>query len=201
MLRGVIPLATRRVGGGLGAASRTARLPRFSAWLLVDCALGQKPLARSPVAARFPAYAGLAHLSAIRFNTGGRSEAPGVVRAVPGAVGEWDVEGGEEQLEDVGYKSIPEPKKVFVGNVSWNSTVRELGLHFEEACGEVEDVYVPQDRDGRPKGIAFVTFADPASASKAVKTLHEVEFDGRPLVVEIAQTSERRREPRESSGR
>jgi RNA recognition motif-containing protein len=82
--------------------------------------------------------------------------------------------------------------KVFVGNLSFDTTREQLEALFAP-MGEIADVFVPIDRDsGRPRGFAFVTFADSESASKAIQQLDGVELGGRNLRVnEAAERSER----------
>ena len=49
--------------------------------------------------------------------------------------------------------------KVFVGNMSFDTTREQLQELFAQA-GEVTEVVVPTDRmSGRPRGFAFVSFA------------------------------------------
>jgi len=44
-----------------------------------------------------------------------------------------------------------------VGNISWHTTREDLQTLFSQ-FGEVEDAFIPQDREsGRPRGFAFVT--------------------------------------------
>ena len=76
--------------------------------------------------------------------------------------------------------------KVFVGNLSFDTTREELESLFAQA-GEIAEVFVPTDRDsGRPRGFAFVTFASAESATKAIQTLDGVELGGRNLRVNEA---------------
>jgi RNA recognition motif-containing protein len=76
--------------------------------------------------------------------------------------------------------------KVFVGNLSFDTTREEI----EALCagvGEVSEVVVPTDRDtGRPRGFAFVTFADAEVAAQAIEKLNGAELGGRALRVNEA---------------
>lgn len=63
---------------------------------------------------------------------------------------------------------------------------------FQAECGKVVDAYIPMGQDGRPKGIGFVEFASPESARAAVEMLNMAEFDGRNIVVELANVSRSR---------
>jgi cold-inducible RNA-binding protein len=80
--------------------------------------------------------------------------------------------------------------KVFVGNLSFDTTREELEALFAP-IGEISDVFVPLDRDsGRPRGFAFVTYASGESATQAIQKLDGVELGGRNLRVNEA-TAER----------
>jgi cold-inducible RNA-binding protein len=81
-------------------------------------------------------------------------------------------------------------QKVFVGNMSFDTTREELQELFAQA-GEITEVVVPTDRmSGRPRGFAFVTFASDEAATAAIQTLDGKELGGRNLRVNEA-TAER----------
>ncbi|MFH1086594.1 MAG: RNA-binding protein [Chloroflexota bacterium] len=85
--------------------------------------------------------------------------------------------------------------KLYVGNLSYDTTDNSLRTLFEQA-GAVEEATVIQDRDsGRSKGFAFVTMADAAGASAAISQLNGAQLDGRALKVAEAKP----REPRSNS--
>lgn len=78
-------------------------------------------------------------------------------------------------------------KKIFVANIPFQVTEDELKLLFE-VHGEIESVKIIRDKNsGRSKGYGFVEMEDDA-AVQAVENLHEKEFGGRPLVVELSKT-------------
>ena len=78
--------------------------------------------------------------------------------------------------------------KVFVGNMSFDTTREELQELFAQA-GEVTEVVVPTDRmSGRPRGFAFVSFASDEHAAAAIQTLDGKELGGRNLRVNEAST-------------
>jgi RNA recognition motif-containing protein len=74
---------------------------------------------------------------------------------------------GEEQPTKINGK---EPsKRVFVGNLGFDTTKEELSDHFSRA-GEVEDVFIATFQDtGKCKGFAWVRFTDIKAAESAVK--------------------------------
>jgi RNA recognition motif-containing protein len=77
--------------------------------------------------------------------------------------------------------------KLFVGNLSWNTTDASLYETFSKH-GEVTEAKVITDRDsGRSRGFGFVTFADSESATKASAALDGSELDGREIRVNEAQ--------------
>lgn len=78
-------------------------------------------------------------------------------------------------------------KKVYVGNLSYSTTNEELSDTFSQ-FGTVESARIIMDRDsGRSKGFGFVEMASEAEASRAIKGLHGVEREGRPLTVNEAK--------------
>ncbi len=53
---------------------------------------------------------------------------------------------------------------------------------------EVVEVFIPTDRDtGRPRGFAFVEFADPAAVGQAIEKFDGIELDGRNIRVNEAE--------------
>lgn len=86
-------------------------------------------------------------------------------------------------------------KKIYVGNLSYQTTEADLKSLFEE-IGQVDSVVVITDRDtGRPKGFAFVEMNND-DADKAIGQLNGTELNGRSLTV-----SEARPRPERSGGR
>jgi ATP-dependent RNA helicase RhlE len=84
-------------------------------------------------------------------------------------------------------------KKLFVGNLSWNTDDHGLRQAFE-AHGEVTEAKVIADRDtGRSRGFGFVTFADDEAAGTAIAALNESDLDGRTIKVDVAQDRDRAR--------
>lgn len=52
--------------------------------------------------------------------------------------------------------------KIFVGGLSWQTTVEALRYYFEK-YGELADVALMSDkRTGQPRGFGFITYKDPA---------------------------------------
>src|ERR1041385_9072513 len=82
--------------------------------------------------------------------------------------------------------------KLFVGNVSYDTTEIELQDLFA-AHGAVQDVNLVTDRNtGRPRGFAFVTMATPEDAQKAMQALSGKDLHGRAITVTEARPREER---------
>jgi len=78
--------------------------------------------------------------------------------------------------------------KVYVGNLSWNTTDDTLRMAFNE-YGQVLDSIVMRDRDtGRSRGFGFVTFGASQEADAAIAGLNEQELDGRRIKVNLANS-------------
>ena len=82
--------------------------------------------------------------------------------------------------------------KLFVGNLSFNTTENDLQDAFA-AHGMVTEANLMTDRaTGRPRGFAFVTMASPEEAQKAVDAMNGATLDGRNLTVNEARPKEER---------
>jgi cold-inducible RNA-binding protein len=82
--------------------------------------------------------------------------------------------------------------KLFVGNLSFNTTENDLQDAFA-AHGTVTEANLMMDRaTGRPRGFAFVTMSTPEEAQKAIDALNGSALDGRSLTVNVARPREER---------
>ncbi len=82
--------------------------------------------------------------------------------------------------------------KLFVGNLSFNTTENDLNDAFA-AHGTVVETNLMMDREtGRPRGFGFVTMSTPEEAQKAIEALNGKEMDGRALTVNVARPREER---------
>lgn len=78
--------------------------------------------------------------------------------------------------------------KVYVGNLSWNTTDDGLAQAFSP-YGQLTDYIVMKDRDtGRSRGFGFVTFMTQQEADAAIMALNEEELDGRRIRVNMANS-------------
>ena len=82
--------------------------------------------------------------------------------------------------------------KLFVGNLSFNTTENDLHDAFA-AHGTVVEANLMVDRmSGRPRGFGFVTMSTPEEAQKAIEAMNGAQLDGRPLTVNTARPKEER---------
>ena len=82
--------------------------------------------------------------------------------------------------------------KLYVGNLSWNSTEDDVADAFS-AYGTVSNVTLIMDRDtGRPRGFGFVEMSSEAEANAAIEGLDGRDLDGRNLKVNLAKPREDR---------
>jgi len=73
--------------------------------------------------------------------------------------------------------------KLFVGNLSFNTTENNLQDAFA-AHGTVVEANLMTDREtGRPRGFAFITMGTPEEAQAAITAMNGASLDGRALTV------------------
>ena len=78
-------------------------------------------------------------------------------------------------------------KKLYVGNLSYDTTSETLKEAFSKA-GAVEEASVLQDKmSGRSRGFGFVTMTNDEEAMSAIEMYNNQELDGRRLVVNEAR--------------
>ena len=82
--------------------------------------------------------------------------------------------------------------KLFVGNLSFNTTENDLQDAFA-AFGTVVEANLMMDRmTNRPRGFGFVTMSSAEEAQKAIDAMNGKEMDGRALTVNVARPREDR---------
>lgn len=78
--------------------------------------------------------------------------------------------------------------RLYVGNLSYNTTEEELRDVFSADGRQVTEVAIMMDREtGRPRGFAFVTMGSAADAQAAISALDGQSVGGRTLKVNEAQ--------------
>ena len=79
-------------------------------------------------------------------------------------------------------------RRLFVGNLSYDTTEDGLRDAFASNGRTVTDVHVAVDRDtGRPRGFAFVEMSTDEEARAAIEEMDGTNLDGRPLRVNEAR--------------
>lgn len=77
--------------------------------------------------------------------------------------------------------------RIYVGNLSYNTSQEDLKAAFE-AAGDVREVAIPTDREtGQSRGFGFVTMGSASAANAAIAQLNGSMLDGRALKVNEAQ--------------
>lgn len=84
------------------------------------------------------------------------------------------------------------PVRLFIGNLPYSASEADLRAHFA-SIAEPSHVVMPVDREtGRPRGFAFVEFADRAIAEQVIQKFNAQPFQGRNLAVSEARAREDR---------
>jgi RNA recognition motif-containing protein len=79
-------------------------------------------------------------------------------------------------------------KRLFVGNLSSETTVATLTTAFAQDGRKVERIDIVMDRDsGKPRGFAFVEMSSDGDAAGAITALHGAEIGGKPMRVSAAE--------------
>lgn len=82
--------------------------------------------------------------------------------------------------------------RLFIGNLPYSATEADLRALFSDVA-EPQQVVLPTDREtGRPRGFAFVDFAEREHAEQVIQRYNGQPFNGRPLAVSEARAREDR---------
>ena len=82
--------------------------------------------------------------------------------------------------------------RLFIGNLPYAANEAELREHLS-GVGAPTQVVLPVDREtGRPRGFAFVDYADRGVGEEAIRRFNQQPFKGRPLAVSEARPREER---------
>uniref|UniRef100_A0AAV2MSC0 Spliceosome associated factor 3, U4/U6 recycling protein n=1 Tax=Knipowitschia caucasica TaxID=637954 RepID=A0AAV2MSC0_KNICA len=88
------------------------------------------------------------------------------------------------------YNTVMEKHKIFISGLPFSCTKEQL----EEIChshGNIKEVRLVTYRSGKPKGLAYVEFANESQASQAVIKLDGTEVDGNKISVAISNPPRR----------
>merc|ERR1719204_1305128 len=97
--------------------------------------------------------------------------------------------GGGRAPPDISHLS-----SLMVFNISYRTRKEELSRVFDR-FGEVADVYIPSDRNGEPRGFAFVRFYKQRDAEDA-KSMDGRMVDGRRIGVQTAKSGKGKKRDR-----
>jgi RNA recognition motif-containing protein len=82
--------------------------------------------------------------------------------------------------------------RLFIGNLPYAANEADLREHLS-GVGAPTQIVLPVDREtGRPRGFAFVDYADRGVAEEAIRRFNQQPFKGRPLAVSEARPREER---------
>jgi len=82
-----------------------------------------------------------------------------------------------------GGDTVDSSCRVYIGNLDWGVTWRELKDHMKATGCEITRADVLASPDGRSKGCGIVEFATAEGASRAILTLNDTELMGRQIFV------------------
>jgi RNA recognition motif-containing protein len=83
---------------------------------------------------------------------------------------------------------MEEQKKLYIGNLDYNTTEDDLKGLIEGKGINVTEVKIIMDKySGRSKGFGFAEFDTEEQAQAAIDALNEQEFNGRKLIVNKAR--------------
>ncbi len=84
-------------------------------------------------------------------------------------------------------------KRLYVGNLSWDTTEDNLRAAFTTGGRTVSDCHIVSDREtGRPRGFAFVEMGTEDEAQACISELDGSSLDGRDIKVNEAQERQSR---------
>ena len=98
-----------------------------------------------------------------------------------------EVKGGKKNNNNSGNNNKSSSGfSIFVGNMSFKSNEKSLKKFFED-CGEVTDVRIAKNQDGKLKGFCHIDFATKEGMDNAIKKNGE-ELDGRKLRIDASNS-------------
>ena len=77
-------------------------------------------------------------------------------------------------------------KSIYVGNIEWDTTEKELEEVFE-SYGTIRCAIIKDHASGRSKGFGFIEMEDEEAANSALQNLTGIELRGRTLKINAAR--------------
>ena len=100
-------------------------------------------------------------------------------------VNQTDIDGRTVYVDKAkprGEQEKVEKTKLYIGNISFDTTVEDLEKAFGE-FGTVSNIYLPMNREtGEPRGFAFLAMSK-ENAVTAIEKMNGIEFNGRQIEV------------------
>merc|ERR1739838_917686 len=93
-------------------------------------------------------------------------------------------------------KSKLQTRTLLVANLPVDGHKREIEQYFGEA-GPIKKVFIVRDQGGGYKGLAYITYAEPEDATKAVKQFNNAILGGK--VLRVKYSKQRDREPQDNN--
>ena len=95
----------------------------------------------------------------------------------------------------LGEKKMEEQKKLYIGNLSYDTSENDLRGFIEEKGVVPTEIRIISDKyTGKSKGFGFAEFETEEQAQAAISALNEQEFSGRKLTVNKAKKMQPRRD-------
>merc|ERR1711937_890740 len=91
---------------------------------------------------------------------------------------------GKDKGKDKGKGKGNSEFEVFVGGLPFETEEATLRKDFAE-CGEIENLRLPLNEEGKPRGIAFITYKNKEAVDKAL-AFDGTDYGGRTLKVNKA---------------
>lgn len=85
------------------------------------------------------------------------------------------------QSQTLIFAPVAGSKKLYVGNLNFETTKEHLSEYIGE-FGEVNDVFIPQDNYGKPRGFAFIAVKE-EDVEAVIEATNGQEFMGRAIAV------------------
>mgnify|MGYP003572946485 CR=1 FL=1 len=78
--------------------------------------------------------------------------------------------------------------RLYVGNLSWDTTEDDLRAALEGTGGTCKDIHIVTDREtGRPRGFAFAEMSNDSEAKAVIEAMDGKDLGGRNLTVNEAK--------------